>query len=140
MDRKGLVFEAECEDGTLHMTIVTVVTPESPQSLLRSFPGLTGVLKSDVLKARELYPMMYEHFEQVGNPVRRLEGMWAWDNYDDARKVYDQLRSEDGLSSTEAAERAVLHARTYVGSTTASAASTAWRMRDTMRVTGSSTS
>jgi hypothetical protein len=113
-DRKGLVFRAHCEDGTLHITIITIVTPDSPPALRRCFPGLTGTLKSDVLKAKELYPRMYRHFEQVGNPVRRLEGMWAWDNYEDARKVYDQLITEQGLSAAEAAEIAVLHARTYV--------------------------
>jgi hypothetical protein len=40
--------------------------------------------------------------------------MWAWDNYEDARKVYDELISERGLSSQEAAKIAVLHARTYL--------------------------
>jgi len=113
VDHEGFVFEADCENGTLHMTIVTIVTPQSPQSLLRSFPGLTSELRSDVLRARELYPRMYEHFERVGNPVRRLEGMWAWDNYDDARKVYDALVAS-GMSEPEAVKNAVLHARTYV--------------------------
>jgi hypothetical protein len=114
-DRKRLLFEAECEDGTLHITIVIKVRPDSPPALLRFYPGLTEKLESDVLKAPELFPMMYEHFERVGNPVRRLEGMWAWDNYQDAKKVYDHLISgEAPMSSDEAAKIAVLHARTYV--------------------------
>jgi hypothetical protein len=40
--------------------------------------------------------------------------MWAWDNYEDARKVYDELRTGRGISAREAAETAVLHARTYL--------------------------
>jgi hypothetical protein len=115
VDNKNLMFHAACHDGTLKITIVTVVTPQSPYALRRNYPGLTRELKSDVLKARELYPKMYRHFEQVGNPVRRLEGMWAWDNFEDAKKVYDRLVSgTPPLSSKEAAEQAVLHARTYV--------------------------
>jgi hypothetical protein len=113
-DQRGFVFRANCEDGTLHITIITVVRPDSPPALRRFYPSSTRTLRSDVLKARELYPKMYEHFEQVGNPVRRLEGMWAWDNYEDARKVYDELISERGLSPGEAARIAVVHARTYV--------------------------
>jgi hypothetical protein len=113
-DRQGLVFRAHCDKGTLHITIITVVTPDSPYALRRWYPGLTQTLKSDALKARELYPKMYEHFEQVGNPVMRLEGMWAWDNYQDARKAYDELIAAGELSPEEAAKIAVLHARTYV--------------------------
>jgi hypothetical protein len=113
-DRKNLVFEAECENGTLHITIVTRVGPDSPPELLRWFPGLTEELRSDVLKAKDLFPRMYEHFEQVGNPVQRLEGMWAWDNYQDAKTVFDDLVTRDGVSPGEAAKIAVLHARTYV--------------------------
>ena len=114
VDHEGFAFDAQCDDGTLHITIVTRVRPDSSPALLRAFPDLTEERRSTVLKAPELYPRMYRHFESVGNPVQQLEGMWAWDNYRDAKKVYEELMTERGLSPREAAEEAVLHARTYV--------------------------
>jgi hypothetical protein len=36
--------------------------------------------------------------------------MWAWDNYEDAKKVYDELVSERACLRQEAAKIAVLHA------------------------------
>ena len=112
MDRFS--FEAKCKDGTLSITIVTAVDPlKSSEHLLEYFPGLEAPKRSRVLVAKELYPRMYKYFEDVGNPVKRLVGSWAWDNYADAKAVFDELIAE-GKSPVEAAKVAVLQARSFV--------------------------
>ena len=56
---------------------------------------------------------MYKHFEQVGNPVTRLEGVWVWSNYKDAKLKYDEEIGK-GKSPRDAAMVAVKFARSYI--------------------------
>jgi hypothetical protein len=99
-DRDGFYFTANCHDHSVFVTIKTVNYKAVPP------------VRSKVLNAKTLYPLMYEHFEQVGNKVNRLEAIWVEKNYEDAKKVYDKLLME-GKSSADAAFEAVRHARTY---------------------------
>ena len=75
--KDGFVFHATCQEGTLDVTIITNYDPAKTPELAGGFPGVSSFKKSEVMKAKELYPEMYEHFERVGNPVQRLEGLWA---------------------------------------------------------------
>lgn len=111
MDKDGFYFHATCKDGTLDITIVTVYEGNVNPDMDLHFKNTPG--KSSVLIAKDLYPKMYKHFEQVGNPVTKLEGMWAWSNYKDAKAKFDELVA-GGMGETEAAKVAVTYARTYV--------------------------
>lgn len=111
MDKDGFVFHATCKDGTLDITIVTVYEGNTNSNLDAHFNNKPG--KSTVLIAKDLYPKMYKHFEQVGNPVTRLEGMWAWSNYNDAKVKFDEL-VRGGMAEDAAAKVAVTYARSYI--------------------------
>lgn len=113
VDRDRFSFEAKCHAGTLEITVVTNCGPSSAPTIRRFFGNPRTQRWSEILRASELFPKMYRHFEQVGNPVKRLKGMWAWDNYQDAKTEYDRLR-EGGMSAAAAAKIAVLHARTWI--------------------------
>jgi hypothetical protein len=110
-DKDGFSFEASCKRGTLSITILTNVGPDSPAYLRRRFGNPRARKFSDVLWAKELYPLMYDHFESVGNRVKKLKGPWAWDNYRDAKQAYDRLLATH--TPKEAAKLAVLEARTW---------------------------
>jgi hypothetical protein len=111
IDKDDFEFHAKCDGGTLDITIITVHDPAlaTPEFLAHFGPNFK---KSSVLSAKQLYPKMYAHFKQVGNPVVRLEGLWAWSNYKDAKAKFDQLL-KDGMSEDAAAKIAVLHTRTF---------------------------
>jgi hypothetical protein len=113
VDRDGFSFEADCVDGELKITIVTGVGPHSALQLRNHFGHPTEMIHSKVLRASELYPRMYRHFEAAGNPVTRLRGSWAWDNYADCLPEFKRLTKEERMSKAEAAKIAVLHARTW---------------------------
>ncbi|HKO48095.1 MAG TPA: hypothetical protein VJV79_10245 [Polyangiaceae bacterium] len=112
-DKDGFVFKATCNDGTLEITIITAYDPAANPQFARSFPGVTSPKRSEIMRASELYPKMYEHFEQVGNPVDRLEGLWAWDNMRPVKVKYDELIAK-GMTEDAAAKEAVLYAPSYV--------------------------
>jgi hypothetical protein len=113
LDRDGFSFEAKCNGGDLDITIVTGVGPESAPYLLERFNHPTEMVYSKVLRASELYPRMYAHFEAMGNPVKRLDGLWAWDNYDDCLPKFEELTKVKKMKPHEAAKIAVLEARTW---------------------------
>jgi hypothetical protein len=113
-DKERFYFHATCLNGTLSIEIFTKIDPKlSPADLLSYFPNLAEKRSSQLLIAAELYPLMYKHFSDVGNPVRKLTGSWAWVNYADVKPVYDTLLKE-GLSPKDAAKKAVLHARSWI--------------------------
>ncbi|MGC4092495.1 MAG: sulfite exporter TauE/SafE family protein [Polyangiaceae bacterium] len=112
IDKDNFLFHAECKGGVLEITIITNYDPVKTPYFADDFPGVTEFKKSEVLSAKELYPLMYKHFEEVGKPVTRLEGLWAWSNAADAKLEYDKLIKT--MSSKEAAKRAVLKARTFI--------------------------
>jgi hypothetical protein len=116
VDKDGFTFKAECTDGSLSVTIVTNVDPATTDpDLMQYFRWAKKKEYSTVFWAKDLFRRMYDHFEQVGNPVKRLEGTWAWDNYAVAKAKYDELRGPPRrLSPKEAAKLAVLEAKTYV--------------------------
>ena len=95
VDKDRFQFTCQREDeGVLHVDIiVTKIDPATTsQHLLRQMPPRPTVPKaSEVLYAKELYPLAYKHFEQVGNPVQRVQGEFAWDNYDAVKKKYTEL-------------------------------------------------
>lgn len=76
-DHKGFTFSATCDQGTLTISAY----PVNPKTRERS----------EHIKARKFYPLMYKHFEEVGNPVHTLEGQWADDNFKAAKEKYDEL-------------------------------------------------
>jgi hypothetical protein len=99
-DVDGFVFYAECsEGGGLSASVFTKDVK-------------TGK-RSDHLRARELFELMYKHFEEVGNPVKYLEGQWIQDNFDTAKAKYDELIAA-GMSPSIASKEAVLNALTYL--------------------------
>jgi hypothetical protein len=101
-DEHGFIFKANCNKatGALDVTIQTKDVKKVPP-------------RSPALWAKELFPRMYEHFEQVGNPVKRLDGTWAWDNYDSAKLKFDEEIGK-GTPREEAEKIAVKHATTYL--------------------------
>jgi hypothetical protein len=112
-DKERFYFHATCMNGTLSIEIFTTIDPKtSPANLLAFFPDLKEKRSAEHLIAKELYPRMYKHFSDVGNPVRKLVGSWAWVNYADAKPFYDEFIHK-GLSSEDAAKQAVLHARSW---------------------------
>jgi hypothetical protein len=115
-DKDRFSFHAKCTQGTLSITIVTNVGPDSPERIRRFFNNPKERKFSEVLRASELYPRMYRYFEEVGNPVKKLRGKWAWDNYEDAKKEFDRLMGDENnkLTAAQAARRAVLHARSWI--------------------------
>jgi hypothetical protein len=112
IDRDGFRFHAVCKKGTLDITIATVFDPVANPPLIPYFPQFASKEKSKVMKAESLYPKMYKHFEQVGNPVTTLDSSWAWTNYADAKVKFDELLAA-GASEKEAAVAAVKSARSY---------------------------
>jgi len=112
VDKDGFRFHAECNDGTLNITIYTVFDPKQNPRDAEYF-GTKNALKSTVMRAKDLYPRMYKHFEQAGNPVTRLEGSWAWTNYNDAKVKFDELIAT-GMEPRAAARVAVTYARSYI--------------------------
>lgn len=113
VDKDGFIFHAVCLRGSLELTIATVFDPSATPELSVFFPGVIARKVSTVLMAKELYPRMYEYFEHVGNPVKKLDGAWAWTNYRDAKIKYDELLAQ-GMTESEAARVAVTYARSYV--------------------------
>lgn len=110
-EHEGFVFHAICDQGTLNIEIVTRYDPKKHKALARFFPGVTREIRSRKIKAPVVIPKAYEYFEQVGNPVKKLKGSWAWDNYEDCTSVfYESVKTMDKRA---AAIRAVPHARTY---------------------------
>jgi hypothetical protein len=99
-DLEGFVFDAKCEDGTLTCAIFTKD---------KSRPGV----RPKNLWAKELFPRMYEHFKDVGNPVLRLKGEWVYDNFTSVEAKYQELIAQNWTPKA-ALDEAVLHARTYV--------------------------
>jgi hypothetical protein len=100
-DRDGYYFYATCNAGTLDINVDLVNHKISPRK------------GSDVIKADQVYPLTYKHFEQVGNRVERLSAVWAKKNFEDAKAVYDSLL-EKNVPPEAAALEAVRHARSYV--------------------------
>jgi hypothetical protein len=113
VDQDRFSFVAKCFNGDLDITIVTSVGPESSPHLKRFFGNPTKLTYSEVLRAAELYPRMYAHFAAVGNPVKRLVGMWAWTNYEDCLPKFEELTKGRKMSARKAAKIAVLEARTW---------------------------
>jgi len=113
LDRDGFSFEAKCHGGDLDITIVTGVGPNSAPYLRERHDHPTEMVYSKVLRASELYPRMYAHFAARGNPVKRLDGLWAWDNYDDCLPKFEELTKVKKMKAEEAAKIAVLEARTW---------------------------
>jgi len=115
IDKDNFQFICQLEPGgVLHVEIiVTVIDPKTTsQHLLQQMPPTTVVKKSDVLKAKELYPLAYKHFEQLGTPVQRVRGEFAWDNYDATKKKYDELVKAGG-DPVESAKEAVRSSKSY---------------------------
>jgi hypothetical protein len=62
------IFEAKCKSGVLEVTIIA-----------RWPPGGSGTYSH--IRAKKFFKLMFEHFARMGNPVKKLDGMFAWDNY-----------------------------------------------------------
>jgi hypothetical protein len=75
-------------------------------------PRPTAPKASEVLYAKEIYPLAYKHFEQVGKPVQRVRGEFAWDNYDAIKKKYKAL-TDAGGDPDQSAKEAVRSAKSY---------------------------
>jgi len=99
LDQDGYRFYATCENGTLDINVELANPKKDPP-------------RSRFMKAKELYPLMYDFFERQGNRVERLTATWAKTNFEDAKKVFDAQILE-GKSKAEAEFEAVQHARTY---------------------------
>jgi hypothetical protein len=121
VDKDGFVFNCHLESGgVLHVDIiVTKIDPATTsEHLLRQWrPRPTAPKASEVLYAKELYPLAYKHFEQIGKPVQRVRGEFAWDNYAAIKKKYVELLGP-GANPTQAvkdqaAKDAVRSAKSY---------------------------
>jgi hypothetical protein len=88
-DKDGFQFKAKCDEGTLDITVVTEFDPVLDPQFAEAFPQLKVKTHSERMYAGALIEKTYAHFAAVGNPVKRLEGSWAWANYRAAKKVYD---------------------------------------------------
>jgi hypothetical protein len=111
IDKDDFEFHATCDAGVLEITIITNHDPKTATPAFLEHFG-PNFKKSEVLSAKDLYPKMYDHFRKVGNPPTRLQGLWAWTNYNDAKAKFDQL-IKAGMSEDAAAKIAVLEARTF---------------------------
>jgi hypothetical protein len=115
VDKDGFTFNVTCDEGTHHVDIiVTKVDPNttSPHLLAQFDPPPTEPKASEVLYAKELYPLAYKHFEQVGNPATRVTGEFAWDNYRATKDKYVELLKKN-MAADAAAKEAVRASKTY---------------------------
>jgi hypothetical protein len=99
IDKDGFEFHATCDGGTLEIYVNLADAKRTPP-------------RSTVMKAKDLFPLMYDHFARVGERVERLSATWVLTNYEDAKTVYDDLVAQ-GKSDRDATYEAVRHARTY---------------------------
>jgi hypothetical protein len=106
-DRDRFIFKASCIEGTLEMTVVTYIDPaKTSPHLAGQYRHIREARGSDILRAKVLYPLMYQHFADVGNPVKKLVGPWAWDNYAAVKNEFDRLRKQ-GMSTKEATKLSI---------------------------------
>lgn len=77
-----VVFHATCKNGYIHVEIVMTYQTVNGSKVY-----------TPELNAKELYPMMFHHFETVaartGKPIKGIKGEFAFDNYD---QIYAQVK------------------------------------------------
>jgi hypothetical protein len=115
VDKDGFAFKATCMSGTIQEDLIMFTNFDPAKGLPPEVAvwvgNPTSFKKSEVLHAEELFPKMFKHFEQVGNPVKKMRVELSWVNYQDAKPTYDALVKTRG--KTEAAKKAVTQARSF---------------------------
>jgi hypothetical protein len=135
---RDLIFSARNKRGVLHVDIVRTHQPENalgaakaaqvaadPNSglVVRQVEG-KNVLYSEELNAKDLYPMMFDHFEDVarrtGKPIKGIDGHFAHENLQEMTKALEDpaIRSqlvieEFGNGSMELRPEALEYSKTW---------------------------
>jgi hypothetical protein len=106
---RDLMFYASTRDGRIHVDLAMTQQPESvlgaarakeiaadPNSGLIVKPDKQGGesrLYTEELNAKELYPMMFDHFEEVAKrnnrPVKGIDGQFAFENAGEIMKALE---------------------------------------------------
>jgi hypothetical protein len=66
---------------------------------------------SEHIWAKKMFPLLYKHFEEVGNPVRYVEGQFIQENYAAVKEAYERLRR--AMPDDAATKEAVKNAKTF---------------------------